>query len=155
VEHAQLLDGADLARFAAAGVSASVQPAHIVTDHRVADRYWPGRTSRAFAYRSLLDAGVALVLGSDAPVSPLDPWLTMAAAVVRAQDGEPPWHPEQALTVREALMASMAAGSGVRTGQMADLVVVDEDPLACDGAALAAMAVAGTMVSGRWTWQGW
>ena len=155
VEHAQLVDHADLARFAAAGVSASVQPAHILTDHQVADRYWPGRTSRAFAFRSLLEAGVDLLLGSDAPVSPLDPWLTMAAAVVRSEGGVLPWHPEQALTVREALTASMPPGSGLLSGETADLVVVDEDPLRCDGAALAAMPVAGTMVSGRWTWQAW
>jgi predicted amidohydrolase YtcJ len=155
VEHAQLLDDADLARFAVVGVSASVQPAHLLTDHDVADRYWPGRTSRAFAYRSLLTAGADLLLGSDAPVSPLDPWLTVAAAVARSEGGAPPWHPEQALTRREALSASMPAGSGVRAGAPADLVVVDEDPLTCDGATLAAMPVAGTMVAGRWTWQRW
>lgn len=155
VEHAQLLDDADLARFAAAGVCASVQPAHLLTDHDVADRYWQGRTSRAFAYRSLLAAGADLLLGSDAPVSPLDPWLTVAAAVVRSEGGAPPWHPEQALTAREALSASLPAGREVGAGAPADLVVVDEDPLTCDGATLAAMPVAGTMVAGQWTWQRW
>jgi predicted amidohydrolase YtcJ len=155
VEHAQLLGDADLARFAAAGISASVQPAHLLTDHDVADRYWPGRTSRAFAYRSLLAAGADLLLGSDAPVSPLDPWLTVAAAVARSEGGAPPWHPEQALTAREALSASIPAGSGVHAGAPADLVVIDEDPLTCDVATLAAMPVAGTMVAGQWTWQRW
>jgi predicted amidohydrolase YtcJ len=155
IEHAQLLDGADLARFAAAGVSASVQPAHILTDHDVADRYWPGRTARAFAYRSLLDAGVELLLGSDAPVSPLDPWLTMSAAVARSKCGAPSWHPEQALTAREALTASVPAGSGVRPGAAADLIVVDEDPLTSQSPELSTMPVAGTMVAGRWTWQRW
>jgi predicted amidohydrolase YtcJ len=155
IEHAQLVVDADVARFAAAGVRASVQPAHLLTDHQVADRYWSGRTSRAFAYRSLLDAGADLLLGSDAPVSPLDPWATMAAAVDRSQAGEPPWHPEQALSVREALLASMPAGSGVRAGEIADLVVVDSDPLTCDGATLASMPVGGTMLAGRWTWQAW
>jgi predicted amidohydrolase YtcJ len=155
IEHAQLVDDADLARFAAAGIRASIQPAHVLTDHDVAERYWPGRTARAFAYRSLLEAGTDLLLGSDAPVSPLDPWLTVAAAVMRSEGGAPPWHPEQALTARQALRASVPAGSGVNAGAVADLVVVDEDPLTCDGATLAAMPVAGTMLAGRWTWQRW
>ncbi len=50
------------------GLTASVQPEHAVDDRDVADRYWAGRTGRAFAYRTLLDAGVSLALGSDAPV---------------------------------------------------------------------------------------
>ena len=57
--------------------------------------------------------------------------------------------------MREALLASMPAGSGVRAGETADLVVVDSDPLTCDGATLASMPVAGTMLAGRWTWQAW
>jgi predicted amidohydrolase YtcJ len=155
IEHAQLVDDADLARFAAAGIRASVQPAHVLTDHDVAERYWPGRTARAFAYRSLLEAGADLRLGSDAPVSPLDPWVTVAAAVMRGEAGTPPWHPEQALTAAQALRASVPAGSEVSAGAVADLAVVDEDPLTCDGATLAAMPVAGTMLAGRWTWRRW
>lgn len=155
IEHAQLLGDADVPRFAASGVRASVQPAHILTDHDVADRHWHGRTARAFAYRSLLDAGADLVLGSDAPVSPLDPWLTIAAAVARADRGAPSWHPEQALTTLQALAASVPADGGVCAGAAADLAVVDQDPLSCDIAVLAAMPVAGTMIAGRWTWRGW
>ena len=106
VEHAQLLGPADLARFAELGLVASVQPEHAVDDRDVADRYWAGRTHRAFAYRSLLDAGAELVLGSDAPVAPLDPWITLAAAVHRSADGRPSWHPEQEIPLDVALAAS-------------------------------------------------
>ena len=76
-------------------MTASVQPAHVLDDRDVADRIWAGRTDRAFAYRTLLDAGVPLALGSDAPVAPLDPWVTIAAAVHRSGDDRPSWHPEQ------------------------------------------------------------
>ncbi|NKY07911.1 amidohydrolase family protein, partial [Cellulomonas hominis] len=68
IEHAQLLTDADVARFAALGVTASVQPEHAMDDRDVADRYWAGRTARAFPLASLVAAGVRLVLGSDAPV---------------------------------------------------------------------------------------
>jgi predicted amidohydrolase YtcJ len=87
IEHAQLLDDEDVRRFAALSVIASVQPEHAMDDRDVADRYWAGRTRRAFQLRALLDAGAVLAMGSDAPVAPLDPWVTIAAAVHRTRDG--------------------------------------------------------------------
>ncbi|WP_394770177.1 amidohydrolase [Lacisediminihabitans sp.] len=151
IEHAQLLLDADLPRFAALGVAASVQPEQAMDDRGVADRYWAGRTGRAFALRSHLDAGARLLLGSDAPVAPLDPWVTMAAAVARSRDGLEPWHPEQAISVAEALAASTNGRLRVAVGEAADLVVVDLDPLEAAPDALRAMPVAATMLAGRWT----
>ena len=142
IEHVQLIEDADLPRLAALGVRASVQPEHAMDDRDVADRYWEGRTGRAFAYRSLLDAGAELALGSDAPVAPLDPWITMAAAVTRSRDGREPWHPEQALPVTAALAASTHDNPG-------DLVIVDADPF--ESANLRDMPVFATMVAGEWT----
>ena len=84
MEHVQLIADADFPRLAELGVRASVQPEHAMDDRDVADRYWAGRTDRAFAYRTLLDAGAELLFGSDAPVAPFDPWVTMAAAVTRS-----------------------------------------------------------------------
>jgi hypothetical protein len=157
VEHAQLLDTADVARFARLGVIASVQPEHAMDDRDVAEHHWPGRTGRAFVLRSLLDAGATLAFGSDAPVAPLDPWLAIAAAVSRTRDGRPPWHAEQAITVGEALAASYAPGRGggpLRQGEAADLCVLDADPLTCPADTLRAMPVAATMLAGRWTYRG-
>lgn len=151
IEHAQLLSDGDAARFAALGVVASVQPEHAVDDRDVADRHWAGRTHRAFAYRSLLDAGAVLAMGSDAPVAPLDPWTTLAAAVHRSGDGRPSWHPEQEIPVSVALAASSGPDGPVAPGRRADLVVTDLDPLAATPAQLRAMPVAATMVGGRWT----
>jgi predicted amidohydrolase YtcJ len=154
IEHAQLVRDADFVRFAALGVSASVQPEHAVDDRDVADRYWAGRTDRAFALRSLLDAGAELILGSDAPVAPLDPWITIAAAVGRTRDGLAPWHPEQAITVAEAIAASAHGRSTIAVGEVADLVIVDRDPLTADPEQLRAMPVSGTLLAGRWTHRG-
>ncbi|WP_206062924.1 amidohydrolase [Nocardioides piscis] len=106
VEHCQLTTREDVRRMAELGVRASVQPAHLLDDRVVTELLWPGRGDRSFPLRWMLDEGVDVVLGSDAPVSPLDPWLAIAAAVHRAAGGEEPWHPEQAITAREALAAS-------------------------------------------------
>jgi predicted amidohydrolase YtcJ len=150
VEHAQLLSADDIGRFAALGVTASVQPEHAMDDRDVAERYWAGRTDRAFSLRSILDAGGKLALGSDAPVAPLDPWLAISAAVGRSRDGRAPWHPEQSISVGEAIAASTRTGSAtVQAGQVADLVVVDEDPYTATPEELRRMPVAATILNGR------
>ncbi|MCK6067238.1 MULTISPECIES: amidohydrolase [Microbacterium] len=149
IEHAQLLDESDVGRFAKLGVVASVQPEHAMDDRDVADRYWAGKTARSFALKTLLDAGAELALGSDAPVAPLDPWVTLAAAVDRSRDGRPPWHPEQAISVEAALAASTR--TRVQVGQPADLIVVERDPFHCTSDELRSMPVAATMLGGRFT----
>lgn len=151
IEHAQLLDPADLARFAALGVAASVQPEHLVDDRDAIDATWADRAARCYPFAALHAAGVALMLGSDAPVAPLDPWFAIASAVTRTRDGRPPWFPDQALPAAVALAASVR--SRVAPGQPADLVVLDADPLG-DPAGLRSMPVAGTMLAGRWTYPG-
>ena len=139
IEHAQLLRDVDPARFAALGVVASVQPAHVLDDRDVADRLWAGRTERAFAYRTLLDAGARIVLGSDAPVAPLDPWVTIAAAVHRSGDDRPSWHPEQEIPLPVALAASAGPDGPIAVGRRADLCVTDLDPSAVPAATLRAL----------------
>ncbi|WP_375432590.1 amidohydrolase [uncultured Friedmanniella sp.] len=151
IEHAQLVTDTDLPRFAALGVTASVQPEHAMDDRGVADVHWAGRTGRAFPLRSLLDAGARLALGSDAPVSPLDPWRGLAAAVGRARDGLAPWHPEQAISVADALAASARGQRHVRCGARADLVAVDVDPWSASPDQLRQMPVALTVLACRAT----
>lgn len=151
IEHAQLLRAADVPRFAALDVTAGVQPSHAVDDRDVADRHWHGRTGRAFAYADLVTSGARLELGSDAPVAPLDPWVTLANAVSRTDDGRPSWHPEQRLPVAQALAASSGNRRSVWVGDRADLVIVDADPLTADDASLRNMPVHGTLLGGEWT----
>ncbi|WP_167051294.1 amidohydrolase family protein [Salinibacterium sp. ZJ77] len=149
IEHAQLVLPADVPRFAALGVRASIQPEHAMDDRDVADHHWAGRTGRAFPYRTLLDAGAELVLGSDAPVAPLDPWATLAAAVTRSRDGREPWHPEQALSRADALRASWGRVAGVQVGGLADLAILDADPHTVASESLRTMPVHGTVAAGE------
>lgn len=123
IEHAQLLRRSDVPRFAELGVTASMQPHHLVDDRDTASVMWADRTDRLYLARSLVDAEATLALGSDAPVSPPDPWLAMATAVHRTG-----WHPEEALTAREALACSVD-GQRLVVGAPGDLVVLGGDPL--------------------------
>lgn len=143
IEHAQLVADTDLARFAALGVTASVQPAHLLDDREVAAEHWAGRTDRAFPFRSLLDAGAALAFGSDAPVAPLDPWRTLRAAVDRSVPGEQPWHPEQRIPLAAALNASTRGRSTPQVGDPADLIALDRPVEDLDPGAVAMTLIAG------------
>ncbi|SRR6266545_1379374 len=160
VEHAQLLAASDVARFAELGVTASVQFAHAPADRDLADRFWLGETDRAYCYRSLLDAGARLANGSDAPVEELDPLRGIKAGVARTLDGRDAWHPEQAVTVDEALRATTVEPAwlaydeqrrgSLLPGMLADLVVLDRDPYETQPEELDQIEVVATMVGGEW-----
>lgn len=155
IEHAQLVAHADIPRFARLGVGASVQPEHAIDDRDLTDSIWADQTALPYPLRSLADAGANLLFGSDAPVSPLDPWAAMAAAVHRTRDGRPAWRPEQSLDAGTVLAASTGGGSHTRAtlmpGDVADLAVIDRDPLAADESALRATKVHATLLAGRLT----
>jgi predicted amidohydrolase YtcJ len=153
IEHAQLLTRADLPRFAALGVTASVQPEHAMDDRDVVDLHWSEWADRTYVFSDLVAAGATLAFGSDAPVAPLDPWLAIAAAVHRGRDGREPWHPEQAIPIETALASSVRGGLPIRDGAVADLAIVDRDPMTATADELRAMPVAGTLLDGRWTWR--
>lgn len=155
IEHAQLVAVEDLDLWRRLPVRASVQPAHLIDDRVVTEQCWPDRTDRTFTLRSFVDHGIEVVLGSDAPVSPLDPWLAAAAAVHRGPVDAESWHPEQALTPVEALAASVD-GRRVRAGAPGDLVLLEDDPLGPPGASSAEQAgrlrsvrVSATVVAGQ------
>jgi predicted amidohydrolase YtcJ len=163
IEHAQHFRPADIARVAALGVIASMQPYHAIDDGRWAGkRIGPERIRTTYAFRSLLDAGARLAFGSDWTVAPLDPLLGVYAAVTRATiDGRQPggFVPEEKITVEEALRAYTSANSyatfaedrtgTLRPGMKADLVVLDRDLTAVQPADIKAAKVLRTMVGGR------
>lgn len=153
IEHAQLIDRRDLSRFARPGLVLGVQPSHLLDDRDVAERHWAGRTNRAFAYADLVTAGARLEFGSDAPVSPMDPWPSIAAAVHRTSNGRPAWHAEQAIGIADALAAASRGRRSIEVGDVADLVLIDGDPANMSPDELAAMPVAGTLLGGRWTYR--
>src|SRR3954453_1370771 len=117
-------------------------------------------TGRAYAYASLLESGARLANGSDAPVEELDPLAGLRAGVARSLDDRPAWHPEQAVSAQAALRATTVVPTWLardehrrgrlRPGQLADLVVVDRDPVTCPPEELPEVRVLATMVGGPW-----
>ena len=142
IEHAQIVHPEDFKRFAESGVIASMQPTHCTSDLGWAGRrLGPEREAGAYAWRTMLDLGVPLAFGSDAPVEDCDPLPGIYAAITRRnRAGDPPggWHPEQALTWREAVDAftrgaAFAVGREHDLGRLAigyqcDITVLDRDP---------------------------
>jgi predicted amidohydrolase YtcJ len=81
IEHAQLVRTEDLVRAASLGVALAVQPSMLVTDRDEAEARWGDRTDRAYAYRSMVDAGCGILLGSDAPIEDLRPLAAIPSTI--------------------------------------------------------------------------
>src|SRR4029077_16016954 len=150
IEHAQHIAPKDFVRFAKLGVIASVQPYHAIDDGRWAEnRIGHERSKTTYAFRTLLDHGVILALGTDWSVAPLDPMQTIYAAVTRATlDGRHPqgWVPGEKIGVKEAV-AAYTAGSAYAEfqenekgtlvpGKLADLVILSDDIFSIDPRAI-------------------
>ncbi|MFZ4078915.1 MAG: amidohydrolase [Microbacteriaceae bacterium] len=147
IEHAQQLTHADAVRLAKSGIVASMQPEHAMDDRDAAEDLWAGHHDFCFPHRTILDNGGILAFGSDAPVAPLDPWFAIASAVHRSRDGREPWHPEQRISAQEALDASTR--TRIAVGEVADLVLIESDPLDADVETLRMMEVSATFIAGR------
>ena len=162
IEHAQILDPADIARFAKLGVIASMQPVHETSDRTMAEaRLGPARLTGAYAWHSLLTSGARMAFGSDAPVELPDPFAGMAAAISReGPDGQPAggWQPQERVTRAEALAGytSGAAYAGfaeqkfgrIAPGLRADFILVDTDPMTASPAQIRATRVLETWIGG-------
>ncbi len=163
IEHAQIVDPADLSRFRRLGVIPSMQPTHATSDMDWAvTRLGPDRLRGAYAWRTLLEDGNVLAFGSDFPVEGVAPmWGVHAAVTRRAADGHPPggWRPRECLDVAEALAgftwgAACASFAEARRGRItpgrdADVTVLDGDPFAVDPMAIRAIGIRATIVAGR------
>jgi predicted amidohydrolase YtcJ len=163
IEHAQHIAPADLARFAELGVIASVQPYHAIDDGRWAERLIGVERARTtYAFRSLLDSGARLAMGSDWPVAPATPLEGIyAAATRRTLDENRPdgWHPAQKISVEEALRgytidaayASFAEGDtgSLSRGKLADFALLDRDITRIDPAEIREARVELTVVGGQ------
>lgn len=166
IEHAQVLDVEDIARFAELDIIASVQPIHATQDMLLADRYWGERSRYAYAFRSLWDSGAKLAFGSDAPVETPDVIQGIHAAVTRMRaDGSPGgegWYPEERLTVEEAVWgytagAAYAGGTegsqgSISPGKLADLVVLSQDIFTIHPMAILETDVEATLFGGAFVW---
>ncbi len=136
VEHAQLIDPTDIARFGALGIPASVQPCHLLSDAAAMRGSWGSRSATAFPLADLDQSGALLPFGTDAPVESADPWPGLAAAVTRRGAGwseGAAFHPEQAISLGRALRGACLDGprsaylddqGHLGVGARADLLVV-------------------------------
>lgn len=150
IEHVQCIAPADVQRLKALNVTASVQPEHAMDDRELIARHWPTLLDRTFLLRSLLTAGAKLSFGSDAPVSPLDPWFAIASATTRTREiADGPWHPGEAITLKQALTASTR--STLAAGQVADVVIVDGE--INEPSALRTMPIAATILGGDFSYR--
>jgi predicted amidohydrolase YtcJ len=170
IEHIETISAADISRFGKLGVIASMQPLHSnpgantleVWAHNVG----PDRASRAWAWKSISDAGGYLAFGSDWPAATLNPWEGIQTAVTRqSADGKPEagFLPEQRLTVAQAVdaytLGAAFAGRREKTegslevGKLADLIIVTQNIFDINPRKIASTKVVATMVGGRLVYQ--
>jgi hypothetical protein len=161
IEHAQVVDPADIPRFAKLGVIASMQPSHLLTDMNWAeDRLGPKRAAYSYAWKAFLDAGVSLAFGTDYPVEPITPFRGLYAAVTRMNEaGTKTYFPENKLTRGQALYA-YTQGSAyaefaenhkgkLAPGYDADFILVDRDLYKVAASAILYSVVIETFVAGQ------
>ncbi|KAG2746404.1 hypothetical protein P692DRAFT_20782464 [Suillus brevipes Sb2] len=166
LEHAQILTKTDMERVGKLGVIASIQPTHAISDMWFAeDRLGSERVKRLYAFRSLLDHGSRLAIGSDFPVEDMNPLAGFYAAITRlspagqSPSGPSGWFPEQRLTRMEALRgmtidAAYASftednlGSLV-PGKRADYVVLSQDIMTVPVDQILSTKVQATVIDGR------
>ena len=162
IEHAQHMAARDFERFAQLHVIASVQPYQAIDDGRWAEaRIGHDRASRTYAFRTFIDHGVRLAFGTDWPIAPLDPLLTLYAATTRATlDGKysQGWFPEQKVSIQEALAAYTLGAAyaefqehekgSIEPGKLADLVLLSQDVLTIAPAAIRDTHVLKTWLGG-------
>jgi hypothetical protein len=163
IEHAQILDAAEIPRFAALGVIASMQPSHAISDLYFAKRrLGEKRLAGAYAWRSLLDARARIAGGSDAPVEKGDPVVEFYAAVVRKDlrgQSEDHWHLEQRVSREEALkMLTLWAAyatfeeesrGSIAAGKWADVTVLSQDIMAVEESRIPETHCEMTIVAGK------
>jgi predicted amidohydrolase YtcJ len=166
IEHAQHMATKDFDRFAQLHVIASVQPYHAIDDGRWAEsRIGHDRASRTYAFRTFLDHGVRLAFGTDWTVAPLNPMLTLYAAVTRATlDGKNPggWFPQQKLTLQEAIEAYTMGSAyaefqdkekgSITPGKLADMVLLSDDLFAMAPEKIRDVKALQTIVGGKIVW---
>ena len=166
IEHAQIVDPADIMRFGHNGIIASMQPVHQTSDRLMAEkRLGPDRLKGAYAWNSIQATGAKLAFGSDAPIEIPDPFAGMAAAISRqGPDGEPQggWQSQERVTREEALAAYTVNGAyagfaegrfgRLVAGERADFILVDRDLLLASPTDLAQTKVSRVYVAGQLMW---
>jgi predicted amidohydrolase YtcJ len=170
IEHIETITASDIPRFGKLGVIASMQPLHSYPDADTLD-VWarnagPDRASRAWAWKSIADAGGRLAFGSDWPVVTLNPWEGVQTAVTRqTSEGQPEagFVPEQRLTVAQVIdgytLGAAFAGrrekseGSLEIGKLADLIILSQNIFDVEPHKIGATKVVTTIVGGRLVYQ--
>jgi predicted amidohydrolase YtcJ len=167
IEHVQLIDATDVARFAGSRAVASVQPLQVTDDIPMVEASVGRRAARAYNFQSLLSGGATLALGSDCPVANPNPWWGIHAAVTRQRrDGTPDggWYPQERLTLPQAI-AGYTLGPAYATGRLndlgslapgklADVVILDRDLRSIPAGEIARTTVRHTIIGGEVVYRG-
>lgn len=169
VEHAQIVDPADIPRFAKLGVIPSMQPSHAISDLFFAPkRLGMDRLAGAYAWQSFLKSGCIVPGGSDAPVERGEPMIEFYAAVARKSikgESGPGWHPEQAVSREQALkmftiwpayavFEEKDKGS-LEVGKLADFTVLSQDIMKIPEPEILKTRAEMTVVGGEMLYANW
>ena len=162
IEHVQVLREEDIRRLAALNMPVTAQPPNMILDINMINQCAGDVGRHAYAFRSMLDAGLCLLFSSDCPVCDPNPLVGIQAAVTRARaDGTPEggWHPDLKISLDQAVAAYTSSPAraynlthqhgAIKPGAAADLVVLERDIYSCDPADIAATPVAMTVFNGR------
>ena len=161
MEHAQHLDTADIPRFAELNIIASMQGIHCTSDAPFVEKRLGYERAKygAYPWRSLLDAGVVIANGTDAPVEDVDPIESFYASVTRKRiDNGFEFFPEQSMSREEAVYsytpgnAYAAFEEGIKgsieKGKYADLVILSQDLINCTDDQILETKILSTIING-------
>ena len=161
IEHSQVVEPRDIARYKELGIIASMQPSHLLTDMNWARaRLGTQRSRYAYAWKAFLDAGVPLAFGTDYPVEPITPFRGIYAGVTRSNEaGTDSYFPQDKLTIGQVLLAYTQGSAYAEfaegfkgkliPGYVADFVVLDRDVTKVPAAEILKTQVLRTVVDGR------
>lgn len=163
IEHVQIIQRNDMGRMATAGIAASMQPIHAISDREMAEEKWGDRCQNAYAWKSIHDAGVLLSFGSDAPVESPNPFWGLYAAISRKSieplNRKSGWYPEECLSLDRALASYItnphitvgnSTGGRIIPGNPADLVIISGDIYNMDSEKLKNLSPEKVMAGGQW-----
>ena len=167
VVHCQITDEAQLKRIAQLGMQAYVQPIFVRADQHITEaRVGAQLAKTSYAWKTLLGLGINISGGSDCPVEPFDLLPNLACAVTRTDPtmpGAKPWHPEQCLSVEEAVRVFTQGAAyasfeenergTLSVGKVADFAVLSRDIFTIDPNEIGSSRVEMTVVDGEIAWE--
>ncbi|MEM0063002.1 MAG: amidohydrolase family protein, partial [Ignisphaera sp.] len=166
IEHASVLREDQIDRMARLGVAASVQPNFVISDWWALQRLGEERIKWLYPFKTMIEKGIPVGIGTDSPVEPANPWQTIYAAVTRGKYENVKHYrytESQSLTVEEALHHYTYGSAYIlleeedlgtlEPGKLADFIIVDRDPLKTDERELKNIKVLATYIGGKPVWR--